>query len=158
MFKAMAEKLLARRLQRSPTISESIDEAASQHLGKESQVQMATDAIFMAQIRDIADDEMETARHYKRQNGMLPKSTGKPMAGDRNIILCDDYHTGSSRALAAVFTVLVAALIVGGTMLWSQLQKPQRVEYGEDTVNQYDIERWVPTDDEISKIGTEATP
>ena len=93
MFSWIARPLLARRLRDSPPLPSTVDEAASQFLGKQAKLETALDAALVRQMHEIAQDELATVQEYRAKKlglgGGPNGSTGrKQPVGD--FIVCDD--------------------------------------------------------------------
>ena len=150
MFSQLAGVLLKKRLASSPTVSESIDEAASQYLGKQAKVETAIDGIFANDLRELAQADRERVAAYiaAKVPGLArsQKAKGK-MPGD--FIICDDYRKGTGTVAAVTMgVVLTAALGFGGFGLWMAMQDrtPEEPPAAVDADTQYLLEL-VPSDE-----------
>lgn len=132
MFLKLVERVLKKRLANSPTIPESIQEAASNHLGKASKIDTAVDAILVDDFRELAIADRERVAEYAdaRVPGLAQaanrKPRGKQMGGD--FIICDDYRKGAGTIPAVVVgMVAAAALGVGGWVFTMDRPEPPAV-------------------------------
>ena len=147
MFSRLAESVLRRRLRNSPTIAESVQEAASNQLGKQSKIETAVDGILAHDLQQLAEADRDRVAAYMAAkvpglaNGR--KSNGSKMGGD--FIVCDDYRKGTGTLPAVLMGVVAtAALGLGGMAMWTALQdRPQDVTPAvtpADTDTQYLLE------------------
>lgn len=125
---------------------ESVQEAASNYLGKAAKIDTAVDGIFAEHLRGIGQDERERVAEYTatRVPGMAQsrKAKGKKMAGD--FIICDDYKKGLGTVPATILGgVATAAMALGGYGVWASMQnktEPPPVVEAVDTNTQIAVE------------------
>ena len=130
MFSKLAGSLLKTRLSSSPTLKATIDEAASQYMGKAAKIDTAIDGIFAADLKELAAADRQRVAEYSAAtvpgvtNGQKPK--GAKMGGD--FIVCDDYRKGTGTVPAVIMgAVAIASLTIGGLGLRSAMQTEQPV-------------------------------
>ena len=110
------------------TIRESIREAAEQAITQSPGIQDALELVMTSQLRDIADDEIETVRQYRQQKmGITGASTQSP-GSSRDLIVAKDMHfhqpqpVQAQQSNTAGFAIaggsgIIAAAILASTML-----------------------------------------
>lgn len=146
MFSQLAERLLRRKLANSPTVQESIEELASNHLGKASKIETAVDGVFAHDLRELAEADREQVAAYTAAKvpGLANsrKAKGSQMGGD--FIICDDYRKGTGTVPAVILgLVAAAALGVGGFGAWASMQEKAEVpamQSSTDTITQIELE------------------
>lgn len=153
MFSRIAESVFKKRLASSPTLNETVNEAASQYMGKAAKIDTAVDGILADDLRELAKADRERVAAYAAAKvpgvSRSPKSKESKMPGD--FIICDDYRKGTGTLPAVIMGVVAtAALGVGGLGLWAAIASksvPPVVEVV-DTDTQYLLEL-VPGDDSL---------
>ena len=114
MLSQITDAILRRRRNGSPTIDQSVREAASNQLGKQSKIETAVEAIFAHDLREVAQADRDGVAAYKAAtvpgvSALKPKGT--KMGGD--FIVCDDYRKGTG-TIPSLVMGLVAASAIGG--------------------------------------------
>lgn len=109
---------------RPPTAGETADEAYSQQLAKRAKMEVAREAVFLEDLREIARADREDVRKIKEKH--LWKEPGSEPAGGGgaggedvgDIIVCDDYHAPGSAPPAANGGVgTLAGLLIGAGLV-----------------------------------------
>jgi len=141
MFWKLAAAVLKKRLRRSPTVQASVEEAASNHLGKASKVETAMDSVFVEDLRELARADRERVAAYaaSRVPGLSAGQTQgrKQVPGD--FIVCDDYRKGTGTVPVVVLGLV--AIASAGLAAWAALRNadpPQPGPPPPDTATQYE--------------------
>ena len=142
-----------------PTRQESENEAINQAIGRASQVDVATDMVFLEDLREIGEQERQAVDEYRAKKlGLKGSAEGKKMRGDRSMILCDNYQNGIGAVATAILcaATLFPTLVGGAALVYSLMPKAETPAVENrpfsDRFNEYDLERWVPTDEEKAEI------
>ncbi len=151
MFLKLAASLLPKWLANSPSIQESIDEAASNHLGKASKIEIANDAVYTHDLRELAQTERDNVAALTAATvpgvARAQKAKGsKEMSGD--FIICDDYRKGTGTiptiVMGLVTMTALAAVTALASGIWSVSQNtpepPPAVDKSVDTIGQIVLE------------------
>lgn len=96
-----------------PTIQESKREAAQQHLGNESKLDVAHQAVLVEDARELAKQDRDDVREY--QNRLFKR---RPRNGEQmgHLIVGEDVRVNSGNSwLGLVVTALVTALLAAGS-------------------------------------------
>jgi hypothetical protein len=134
-------------------MEETIEESASQLLGKAAKVEMGQELVLLEDLRQLARDERDSVRHYKQRLNLAPKrdcTAEGDMGGD--IILCDDYRrsNGLITVLLAVlfFVALLAVTAVSYWAVMSMTRAPEAAPVAAPVEShdgyRYDVEPWRP--------------
>ena len=111
-----------------PTIRESLQEAAEQ-IAHGTALQDALELVLVGQMRDIADDELETVRQYRQQKMNVPGASTQPPGSSKDLIVAKDMHfhqpqtppqttqTNTAGYAIAGGSGIIAAAIMSGTGL-----------------------------------------
>lgn len=145
MFREMAGAVLKRRLRHSPTIPQTVDEAASQYLGKQAKMEVALDGVFAKQLHDIAEDEVAAVQQYRQKNtgiGGTLGPGGKKGTAVGDFIVCDDYQRGLSPITVAVIVIvaILAIVLVAAMAAWGATVLMKHDEQKPVTANAIDTE------------------
>jgi hypothetical protein len=122
---------LRERISRRGTVDDQIDEAAQQRLGKDSKIQTAMESVFVGQMQQIAQDELDDVRALKDKylnkggRGMLIGGSGK--AGERHsdLIIGDNIKIETPRGSSAMAVLAAGALGAAAAMFVPGLLKPE---------------------------------
>ena len=130
MFSRLAARVLRKRLANSPTLKATIDEAASQYMGKAAKIDTAIDGIFASDLKELAAADRQRVAEYAAAKvpGLSsgPKPKGSKMGGD--FIVCDDYRKGTGTVPCVIMGVVATvSLALGALGLRSAMQVEQPV-------------------------------
>lgn len=118
-----------------PNRTSPLEEARQQFLNKEAKLRTAYDAVIVANMDDLAAEEMEgvralKAKYMKNKDG-TPAANGEGDVGDRRVIVCDDYrHNDPPQSSPSKLWPIVAAVGLtvgaglGGYVAHEALKKP----------------------------------
>jgi hypothetical protein len=120
-----------------PTITQTVQEAASNLLAKQSKIKAARGAVWLEDLRHLAVADREKVRAYEERVMGGARRQSEDEMGD--LIVCDDYRIQKGSPLGTVLPWLAAA-VATGIAAWALSGDPEPApEVPPDTDTQYEL-------------------